>query len=265
MATSAQESHYGESIDYTHGSPHLSDSRLRQDVDDLILGALADLAQRGLPMRVLEVGAGHGGFTQTALAAGAHVTALDMSRPSLDRLTARFGTNPNLTTVYSADGQLEDVGEDYTLLLCVSVLHHIPDYLSFTRDALGHLRAGASVLSVQDPLWYPRVPRHVHALDRAAYLTWRVPQGSLRQGAASFLRRRSGHLSDDKPGDLVEYHVIRQGVDERILVDLLAPRFDDVQIRTYWSNQLRWAHALGRRAGLANTFAVVAQGLRGSI
>lgn len=261
-AASLQEAFYDEQIDYTHGSPHLSDARLRQQLDAQLLAAVRGLADRGLPLRVLEIGAGHGGFTEPVLAAGAKVTAVDMSRPALELLQSKYGTNPNLTTVFSEDGGLDGAGDGHTLLLCASVLHHIPDYVTFLKEALTHLQPGASVLTFQDPLWYPRLPRGVHALDRAAYFAWRIPQGNLLRGAASVFRRNTGRFSEDKPGDMVEYHVVRQGVDEKAVVDLLEPSFERVELRPYWSNQLRLAHNAGRRFRLANCFGVFAEGLR---
>jgi SAM-dependent methyltransferase len=261
--TSLQEQHYGRDVDYTHGSPHLSDAVLRQRLQGRLLGVLGDLSDRGLPLRVLEIGAGHGGYTEPALAAGAAVTAVDMSVASLDRLRERYGTNPSLSTVHSSDGSLSAVeGDDYTLLLCVSVLHHIPDYVAFVREALTHLSRGASVLTLQDPLWYPRLPRGVHTLDRASYGLWRIRQGDLRRGVGSAVRRARGRLREDLESDMVEYHVLRQGVDEQALLDELRPTFDRVELVTYWSNQLPSAASLAQRCGARNSFGVVAEGFR---
>jgi hypothetical protein len=57
---------------------------------------------------------------------------------------------------------------------------------------------------------------------------------------------------------MVEYHVVRDGVDEQAIVDLLAPMFERVELFTYWSTQSRAAQAIGRRLGLVNTFGVAA-------
>ena len=58
---------------------------------------------------------------------------------------------------------------------------------------------------------------------------------------------------------MVEYHVVRGGVDECAVRDLLATLFPDVRVITYWSAQSGWAQALGRRTGLRTTFGVVAR------
>lgn len=254
-----QESHYAEGVDYIHGSPHLSDARLREELTSRLREALQDLNRQGLPLRVLEIGAGHGGYTEPVLAAGGHVTAVDMSRPALAELQSKFGSGARLECHYTRDGNLDGVGDDYTLLLCVAVLHHIPDYLSFLQGALAHLRPGAAVLILQDPLWYPRLPRGVHLLDRTGYLAWRLFQGNLKQGLASLFRRVSHQMREDRPGDMVEYHVLRQGVDEEALVSVLEEHFEDVNLYTYWSNQLPLGQTIGRRSGLANSFGVHAR------
>jgi hypothetical protein len=58
---------------------------------------------------------------------------------------------------------------------------------------------------------------------------------------------------------MVEYHVVRNGVDERALRDLLEGSFRELRLVEYWSNQSRLAFRLGRRLGLANQFALVAE------
>ncbi len=76
---------------------------------------------------MLEIGAGHGGFTEPVLAAGCEVTAVEASRPSLRTLEHRYGHNPSFRAVLDPDGSLEGVSGTYSLILIVAVLHHIPD------------------------------------------------------------------------------------------------------------------------------------------
>ena len=59
--------------------------------------------------------------------------------------------------------------------------------------------------------------------------------------------------------DMVEYHVVRSGVDEVALHDVLHPEFTSVALITYWSAQAGWAQALGRRFGPPTTFGIVAR------
>lgn len=258
-----QSQYYGVEVDYRHGSPHIQHHVLRDRLVSVLRHTLRGLGAKGLPLRVLEVGAGHGGYTEPTLAMGAQVTAVDMSMASVERLKEGFGLNDRLTCVHDAEGDLAGVGGGYSLLLCASVLHHMPDYISFIRGAQEHLMPGAAVLTIQDPLWYPRLNPGVHLATRAAYMAWRIPQGRLRSGTASFLRRLRGAYDESKSGDMVEYHVVRQGVDEIALKQTLLDNFEEVSILKYWSSQWVAAQNLGDRMGAANTFAAYATGLRG--
>src|ERR1039458_7593315 len=74
-----QEVFYADGVDYHRGSPHLSYWPLHDRLVATIRSQLTHLADAGLPLRVLELGAGHGGFTEPALAFGCEVTAIEMS------------------------------------------------------------------------------------------------------------------------------------------------------------------------------------------
>ena len=257
-----QELGFGADHDYRAGSPHLRHWRLYDRLSDVLRAAVSDLIERGLPPNVLEVGAGHGGFTEVALATGASVTATEMSRPSLGRLDERYRTNPRLRTAFDSDGSL-DVLEDkrFSLVVCSSVLHHIPDYLSFLAGPmLHHLAPGGTFLSFQDPLWYPSVGQITRRLDRWAFLAWRVGQGNLRQGMATFIRRQRGVYDEDRPNDMVEYHVLRQGCDHEAIRRLLEPSFQDVSVEVYWSTASPLLQRIGDRMSRPNTFLVQARG-----
>lgn len=258
---SLQEAHYGSTADYVVGSPHLQHTSLRTQLSSVLRAALLETYDRGLPLRVLEVGAGHGGYTEVALALGAHVTAVEMSRPSLDTLLERFRTNPKLMGRYDPDGTLADVSADFSVVLAVSVLHHIPDYTAFLAKASDLLVQGGTLVTLQDPLWYARMPKRYHWFDRMAYLAWRSRRGNVSTGLASVSRRIFGRLDETKPGDMVEYHVVRRGVDESSVQTVLRDRYRNVQLLRYWSNQSAIAQRLGDRRGWANTFGVVAHDL----
>ncbi len=61
-------------------------------------------------------------------------------------------------------------GERFSILLCASVLHHIPDYLCFIEHACTeHLHRGGTFLSVQDALWYADLSRSNYALTKLGY------------------------------------------------------------------------------------------------
>lgn len=256
-----QEELYDGSVDYRLGSPHLAHWPLYDRLVGVVRDHLRRLDQDGLPLDVLEVGAGHGGYTEPVLAAGCTVTAVEMSRPSLAELTRRYGSNPRFTPVFDPDGSLSGAGGPYSLILCVSVLHHIPDYLGFLDAAMGRLAPGGTLLTLQDPLWYARAGRRSRVLDRTGFYSWRIWQGDLRRGLSTVHRRLRGRYDETNPSDMVEYHVVRDGVDERAIADLLAPRFRAVSLVPYWSNQSSAIQRIGHRLGVHNTFGVSAVGL----
>lgn len=259
-----QEFVYAAEADYRAESPHLKHHALYDRLVRILRQTLVDLAAAGLPLSVLEVGAGHGGYTEPALAAGCQVTAVEMSRPSLARLAEKFGTNANFKGVFDPDGMLSDVGSGFSLILCVAVLHHIPDYLEALTQASSRLVPGGALLSLQDPIWYPRQSKVSRGLYRVGYYAWRLPRGNWKRGVGSVMRRTRGTLNEDNPSDMVEYHVVRNGVDERAIRDLLLKSFVDVQVIPYWSSQSAAAQWIGTRQRLRNTFGILATGYRGT-
>ena len=259
-----QEIGHGAAHDYRAGSPHLKHARLNEALTALVREAMVEVGKRGLPMTLLEIGAGHGGCTEPALAAGCEVTVTETSRPAVERLLARFGANPGFTALFAEDGSLAVLGErTFSGILCASVLHHIPDYLSFVSGALGHLAPGGTFLSIADPLWYPRLRPGDHLASRAAYFAWRATRGRYRQGLRTRLRRLRGVYDAHEPADMVEYHVNRSGVDEQALLRLLSPRFSDISVLPYWSTQAAPLQRVGELLDLRNCFALRATGFLG--
>jgi SAM-dependent methyltransferase len=256
-----QEGVYGLNYSYA-GDPHLAHPELRARIVQLATDAAERAVSRGLPPRVLEIGAGDGGLTEPLLARGFEVTATEVSRHAVERLGAAFGGNPRFQAVHDPAEDASAVeGGPFSVVLCASVLHHIPDYLSFVEGvAARHLAPGGAFVSVQDPLRYDTMSPVAHRFDRAAYLTWRLGRGNRLSGLVSLRNRLTGRLDPARPGDMVEYHVVRNGVDEQALRALLEPSFGEVRVVRYWSNQARLAQRLGRRFGLANQFALVAEG-----
>lgn len=261
-----QEQVYGARADYRRGSPHLSHPGLQDRLLDCLQSSLASLSTRGFPREVLEVGAGHGGFTLPMLAWGYAVTATEMSRPSVQRLEAQFGRNPHFKVAFDPDGSLSMLGSTrYSAIACISVLHHIPDYVTVVRAAIAnHLEPGGTLVTFQDPTWYPRQSRRARAADRIAYFAWRLFQGRYAEGLQTRWRRFSGVYDPALSADMVEYHVVRRGVDEQVLVNALAPGFETLRLFSYWSTNSGLWQWIGERLGLVNTFGLVATGYRGT-
>lgn len=244
------------------GDPHLSHPELRAWIVRLASEAAERAVARRLPPRLLEIGAGDGGLTEPLLARGFEVTATDVSRHAIERLRLAYGGNSRFRAFHDEAEDASGVnGGPFSVVLCASVLHHIPDYLSFVGNVVGqHLASGGAFVSVQDPLRYDTMSPIAHRFDRAAYLIWRLGRGNRLSGLVSLKNRLTGRLDPSRPGDMVEYHVVRDGVDERALRGLLDPSFEELNVIPYWSNQARLAQRIGRRLGLANQFALVAEG-----
>jgi SAM-dependent methyltransferase len=257
-----QEAVHGDGHDYITGSPHLQHAHLNAWMRAVLNEVVNDLADRaGRAPRVLEVGAGHGPFTETLVSAGAEVVVTEMSAPSAALLRERFRHSAAVSVRHDPDGNLDGVGP-VDLVVYMSVLHHIPDYLASLTAAARTLRPGGAIVTFQDPLWYPRRPRSSVVISRAVQLAWRLSQGELARGLATQVRRVLGVYDETSPSDMSEYHVVRDGVDEQAIAALLGGLFDRVEVLPYWSSQAAWAQALGARFGAPNTFGVVATGRR---
>lgn len=92
---------------------------------------------------------------------------------------------------------------------------------------------------MQDPLWYPR-----------------VGHGDLKSGAATRLRRLRGRIDEGDPRDMVEYHVVRQGVDEQAVCKILREHFASVELIPYWSNQQSIMRRAAEGLGPVDSFSV---------
>jgi SAM-dependent methyltransferase len=262
---SLQAKHHGPGHDYEPGSPHLRHARLRSQLIEHIRQLVAEQFERVGRCRVLEIGAGHGSFTDHIAAMGAQVTVTEMSKPSLDVMRKRYAWNPGVRLVHDPDGQAAlDESATYDLVLCISVLHHIPDYLSFIEGLTMRIEEGGSFASFQDPLWYSRRKRLNLAADRAAYYTWRLGQGDLMQGLSTRVRRARGMYDEAKIADMVEYHVVRKGVDEEQLFKALTAHFESVLPWQYWSTQSPLLQHVGARLHLVSTFGILCRGKLGT-
>lgn len=259
-----QGASHGDKHDYTIGSPHLRHAALFDRVDRAITEAIDAIVSRQGKCDVLEIGAGHGTFTDSALVSGAQVTVTEMSRASVEYLQGKFADNPSVIIVYDKDGEAAfRLQRQYDVILFISVLHHIPDYLGLVLRMIDELvRPSGVIIAYQDPLWYPRQSRAARVLSQASYFAWRITQGDWKRGLDTRVRRLRGRIDDGNVSDMVEYHVVRQGVDDQGLKTLLASNFDAVQIDAYWSTQSPALQALGAGRFPPNTFGIVAVGRR---
>lgn len=254
----AQDDAHGVGHDYVKGSPHLRHAALRGEIEGRLQRLVKEAIARTGACRVLEIGAGHGTFTQTLVDAGAKVTVTEASQASAEHLRAAFAGDERVEVVYDevGDGVLSGDGS-WDLVVMISVIHHIPDYLDFLRRLEPRISAGGAFFSVQDPLYYPRRSKVSHVASRGSYFAWRLVQGDYRRGIATRVRRLRGVYDESAESDLVEYHVVREGCDEEAIRRQLAEHFD-VEIFTYWSSQGPFFQRLFAGTGLRSDFGVEA-------
>jgi SAM-dependent methyltransferase len=256
-----QEVAYPQGFDYAAGSPHLKHAGLRARVDESLLEEVGRIRARVGRCRALEIGAGHGSFTAVLRGAGAEVTVTEMSAPSAGHVAELFSGDPAVRVLHDPEAAWVDTTDDrFDLVVAISVLHHIPDYLGAVSRYVDVTEPGGTFVSWQDPMWYARVPRRSLLSAQAAYLAWRLGQGNLARGLRTRLRRIRGVWDETEVSDMSEYHVVRQGVDELALMSLLRARYAEVQLTTYWSTQAASLQRAGERLGMTGTFSTVARG-----
>jgi 2-polyprenyl-3-methyl-5-hydroxy-6-metoxy-1,4-benzoquinol methylase len=94
-------------------------------------------------VRLLEVGAGHGTFTED-LSGSAHVTALELGSQALVRLQRRFAGRPDVSVT---DQRLEDLDSDaFDAAFLSNVLEHIEDDTAALSELARVVRPGGSII-----------------------------------------------------------------------------------------------------------------------
>jgi phospholipid N-methyltransferase len=240
------------------GSPHIAHGSIRGRVLRAVQRSVTGILDHRERCRVLEIGAGQGTFTDCVLAMGAEVEVTETSESNVEALRRRFQHDQRVTVTYDADGSVALDGDPVDIVLCISVLHHIPSYLTAVRRLVRRIAPGGAFVSFQDPLWYPRRSTGSLLAERGAHVLWRLGQGNLRRGLASFVRQRRGAYDKTNPSDMVEYHVVRKGVDELALRTLLTPSFGAIELHRYWSTNAGWLQLVGERIGPQTTFGLLA-------
>ena len=124
----------GGAYDARH--PEIFNAAEQQRLRTAVMRAV-DLARpaAGGPVRALDAGCGTGNLTSHLIAGGAVVTAADVSSTFLDLVQRRFGGG-GLAGVAKLNGtDLQPIADgSFDLVVCYSVLHHVPDYAAFVRE-----------------------------------------------------------------------------------------------------------------------------------
>jgi len=213
---------------------------------------------------VLDIGAGTGISSLPLLEHGCRVTSVDVAEQALERLRERSKSyGEQLTTVCSEGGAFVDKcavdRTSFDIVLCRALLHHIPDYIDFIGRVMKVVREGGYFVSFADPLRYDSISRFEYLYARLTYYTMRVFKGNYIRGLKTLLRRSKGTLSDKLPEDNVEYHVVRNGVDQDAIRELLVKNGFECEITPYfgWNNPIM--SPLGRVLGIRSSFLCVAR------
>jgi SAM-dependent methyltransferase len=245
------------------GAPHVRHASLRRLYGSLAAEVFDRARSYAEVPGILDLGAGDGAVTTTFLTFGASVTAVDVSARELAVLAERHAAFAERLRIEQGDAlrvldALRLRGERFDIVTGVSFLHHIPNYLAVVAAAIEVLEPHGQVFVFQDPLRRDSVTLRDRALSRLTYAMWRMRQPDTFGGLRRHLRRRRGVSLPDCEADMVEYHELRQGVDEDAILRLLRERHFDARLVTYFSTQSPLWQAIGERLGARNKFAIVA-------
>jgi SAM-dependent methyltransferase len=247
--------------DYIDGAPHIKHASLRQLYSSLVVRVFDNAREQSTVPRVLDLGAGEGAVTLPFLELGARVVAVDISDSQLKVLREKCGRFQGMLDVRCEDisSTLRDTREKYDIVVVNSFLHHIPDYLGLIRDAVPVLSPRGQFFSFQDPLRYDSLGAFTTTFSTLAYGGWRIFKGDVLGGVKRRLRRARGVYLEDSVHDNAEYHVMRNGVDQDAIYELLGSLNCDCDLVKYFSTQSAVFQPIGRALGLENTFAVIGQ------
>lgn len=246
---------------YIDGAPHIKHASLRQLYGELVVQVFDAAKQQTETPKVLDLGAGEGSVTLPFLELGAKVVAVDISSSQLDTLKERCEKFGDMLEVRCEDinDTLAQKDLTYDIVVVNAFLHHVPDYLGLIREAASVVRPNGQFFSFQDPLRYDTVGAFTMGLSRCAYLSWRLFDGDVIGGLKRRFRRSRGIYLEDSMHDNAEYHVLRNGVDQNAIREMLEELDFDCKIVPYFSTQSRIFQRIGAGLGVKNTFGVVAQ------
>jgi SAM-dependent methyltransferase len=157
-----------------------ADAELAETLDNLdgadnYAAWIFEQVQPHLGDAVLEVGAGHGTFTEILSARGARVVATDVSQRCADVLRERFAGDERVTVVHGgADAVAGQPPFDSAVL--INVLEHIPDDDGALRDLAATLRPGGRLI-----LWVPAFHLLYSDFDRKIGHYRRYRKGELKE------------------------------------------------------------------------------------
>jgi SAM-dependent methyltransferase len=123
---------------------------------------------------VLEVGAGHGTFTEILSARGARVVATDVSQRCAEVLRERFAGDERVTVVHGGAAAAAGL-PPFDSAVLINVLEHIPDDDGALRDLAATLKPGGRLI-----LWVPAFQLLYSDFDRKIGHHRRYRKGELK-------------------------------------------------------------------------------------
>ena len=197
----------------------------------------------GKSLRILDAGCGAGYFALELARAGHHVTGIDVSKACINVARDTAARNDVLDGFGSLDyevGSIRDCSDTYDLVLFSGVLHHLHDVGAVLDRALGSLKPGGLLLTVE-PIhesWRPEDAAQVALMRSLLSLTgaWYEEDLGLRTSASD--QAFEAHIADVREEYLTERDKSEAGQSpndnaisgEAILTELRA-RFDELEMR----------------------------------
>lgn len=245
--------------EYMADAPHLSHESIRALYVQMVSRAFEIASQDGRVPTVLDLGAGDGIATRPFLSLGAHVVAVDISMQQLAQLRLECAEYGDRVEIRCAD--VFDVlseGRKFDIVVANSFLHHIPDYLSLVAGAADVLSERGILMTFQDPMWNKSTTYRDSLLSGIAYFIWRLGREDALRGMGRKLRRSLGIYSTTSIYDNVEYHAVRDGVNQIAIRQMLEQKGWQCSIAEYCSFHSMKLQPLGEKLGVKNTFAIMA-------
>jgi len=245
--------------EFVNISPHLKHKTLKDLYLCLVNKCVSVVTSKNNTStpRVLDLGSGDGEATLSFLSSDCAVTAVDISIEQLNRFNEYYPQYKSRCTIVCSDviEFIENSNEQFDIIVLNSFLHHVPDYISLLNKVADSTKASV-IFIFQDPIYYQSLNKFSRLFSKIAYLSWRITQGDILNGIKRRLARNTGDFSD--PLNSIEYHVVRDGVNQDEIATTLVHLGYLVSYIPYFSTQSVVFQWLGDKFGVENTFAIIA-------
>lgn len=215
-------------------------------------------------IEVLDIGSGDTGVpTNYLLKLGLKVTETDISEASLLKLLNKFshyGDRLQIQpgNIFEVLNKYKSDNKQFDIVIARSFLHHIPDTETLLASIEPIISKNGCFISFADPLRYDTIPIFTLAYTKLGYFIWRVRQRNLLRGCKSLMRRFLKKYDINKEEDMVEYHVVRNGVDQELIRNFWSKHSYNYKLIPYFWSPSPIFTLIGKFAKLKNGFAFYA-------